>query len=841
MRFQMLANAFLMLLFLSIANLGINFTFVSAQSEKQLLIEFRNNLTFDSSVSTKLNQWNKSSDFCQWPGVKCDAKKRVSALDLSNESISGGINDASNSLFKLVHLQSLNLAGNSFGQSLPSGFGQLTELRYLNLSNSGFSGQVPSDFSNLTRLVVLDLSNTVYTALELGNPNLRKLIRNFVELRELYLDGVNISANGNEWSSAVSSSLPNLRVLSLRDSYITGPFDSSLLKLKSLSVIRLDGNAFSSALPDFFADFSNLSVFTLSACGLTSVPAKLFQIKSLQIIDLGNNRDLKGSLPEFPVNGSLQSLVLSYTKFSGNVPESIGNLRMLSNVDLRSCSFSGPVPKSIKSLNHLVYLDLSLNQFSGSVPSFALLKNLRVINLRSNRLRGQIPDSNWKGLDNLNFLDLSENLLQGEIPASLFGLPSLKFLSCSNNSFSGSIRVSTSTSSTLETLELSLNNLEGPIPRFLFELKNLSTLSLAWNKFNGSVDLTDFRKLKDLVSFDLSFNNLSIHVDEKVAISSLFPRLGSLRLASCKLQKIPLLKNQSSLMMLDLSVNQLKGEIPNWIWIVGNGFLRYVNLSHNGFTHLQEPYDLRSLQYIDLHSNSLGGKIPLPPFAAFIDFSSNKFSSSLPPNIGNYFKNAISISIAYNKITGTIPFSLCNTTRLQILDFSNNGFSGGIPSCLLEKTLRTLNLRRNKFDGQIPDTFPVGCPLETLDLSRNVLRGKVPKTLERCTELVVLNFSHNALSGHIPSSIGNLLKLESLDVSFNDLDGKIPSQLASLTFLSFLNVSYNHLVGRIPQGGKLQTFPKSCFIGNDGLCGLPLNKTCNGTRTWPAFPHMKLE
>ncbi|KAH6837549.1 hypothetical protein C2S53_009856 [Perilla frutescens var. hirtella] len=986
MRFPTLASAFLILLLLSNSDNGsINLVrFVSGQSEKELLLELRNNLTYDSSVSTKLVHWNESLDFCRWAGVKCDANSHVSTLDLSGESISAGINDGS-SLFKLSHLQSLSLAHNSFDSiELPPQFGQLTELRYLNLSNSGFSGQIPLSFSYLTRLVVLDLSTTIYpSSLVVENPDLGRLIRNFTRLTELHLDAVNISANGNEWCSAVSSSLPNLRVLSLSNAYLTGPFDSSLLKLRSLSVIRLDENTFSSPFPDFFADFPNLEVLTMSSCDLSGVvPSKLFRIKSLQSIDLDNNRDLEGSLPEFPVNGSLQKLVISFTIFSGNVSESIGNLRMLSNVDLRSSNFSGPIPSTIKNLNHLVYLDLSQNKFSGSVPSFAFLKNLEVLNLHGNRLTGKIPDSHLKGLGNLDFLDLSGNLIEGEVPASLFSLPLLKVVYLSNNRFSGSIEVSKNTPSPLEALELSHNNLEGSIPRIFFELQNLSSLSLASNKFNGSLELTDFGKLTNLVSLDLSYNNLYLRVKEEVALSALFPRLGTLKLASCNLQKLPNLRNQSSLMMLDLSDNQLEGGIPNWIWQVGDdGFLfRFLNLSHNRFSHLQQPYKIRGLDLIDLHSNVLAGEIPTPPPSIVsVDFSSNNFSKPLPPDIGNILKRAMFFSVADNIIIGNIPPSFCNASSLQILNLSNNSFHGRIPSCLLEKSLTVLNLRRNNLEGEIPDTFPIGCLLETLDLSLNVLRGKAPKSLTRCSELQVLNLgnnqindtfpcwletlsklrvlslrfnlfhgsisclgernawpnlqiinlasnningvipadmfrflqvlaadedskldhlhfylsvtgiyyqdsvtvtlkgqemelqkiltiftsvdfsdnrlhdlipssigdakslyflnlSRNALSGHIPSSIGNLSKLESLDLSFNTLDGKIPEQLAELTFLSFLNLSYNHLTGRIPQGSQLQTFPESSFIGNDGLCGFPLNRTCDERGTTAALP-----
>ncbi|KAL0312985.1 UNVERIFIED_CONTAM: hypothetical protein Sradi_5697800 [Sesamum radiatum] len=88
--------------------------------------------------------------------------------------------------------------------------------------------------------------------------------------------------------------------------------------------------------------------------------------------------------------------------------------------------------------------------------------------------------------------------------------------------------------------------------------------------------------------------------------------------------------------------------------------------------------------------------------------------------------------------------------------------------------------------------------------------------------------------GTIPKSFGNLKQLGSLDLSVNRLRGEIPEELTSLTFLSFLNISYNKLVGRIPVGPQFLTFSASSYTGNTGLCGFPLETSCNPNGYGPA-------
>ncbi|GAY64354.1 hypothetical protein CUMW_232880, partial [Citrus unshiu] len=97
-------------------------------------------------------------DCCSWDGVECNENTgHVIKLDLSNSCLQGFINSSSG-LFKLVHLEWLDLAFNYFiGSEIPPEIINLSRLSYLNLSSAGFFGQIPSEILELSNLVSLDL------------------------------------------------------------------------------------------------------------------------------------------------------------------------------------------------------------------------------------------------------------------------------------------------------------------------------------------------------------------------------------------------------------------------------------------------------------------------------------------------------------------------------------------------------------------------------------------------------------------------------------------------------------------------------------------------------------
>ncbi|XP_057811526.1 receptor like protein 22-like [Salvia miltiorrhiza] len=427
---------------------------------------------------------------------------------------------------------------------------------------------------------------------------------------------------------------------------------------------------------------------------------------------------------------------------------------------------------------HVINLQLDYESLSGMVENLSTLSRLIY----------------------LERLNLAYNSLNGSIPPSLFGLPLLQQLKLNNNNFSGEFP--SLTLSHLEELDLSNNRLEGPIPDSFFKLESLQLVSLSNNFFNDTFQLGKMRKLRNLTTLDLSYNNLSVDASSINSSFPTFPQFYQLSLVSCNLSSFPDLRNQSNLRFLDLSNNRIGGEIPNWIWGIGSGEFWQLNLSCNHFVDLQKPYRIPdSLQVLDLHSNHLRGELPLPQERAlYVDYSNNKFDKPIPINIGNYLSNLIFFSVSNNSLSGSIPTTLCRATYLQVLDLSFNNLSGNMPPCLLENTqnLGVFILRSNNITGDIPDKFSNNCGLQTLDLNGNNLGGKIPKSMENCSWLSVLNLGNNKIDDSFPCMLPSSLRV--LVLRSNRFHGEIRCN-KDWPDLQIIDVSSNSFTGSLYQVG----------------------------------------
>ena len=92
-----------------------------------------------------------------------------------------------------------------------------------------------------------------------------------------------------------------------------------------------------------------------------------------------------------------------------------------------------------KILNVFRVIDFSSNKFTGRIPDFiGNLRGLEALNLSNNNLEGGIPSSlaNIKGLESL---DLFDNILTGQIPQELSKLTYLEVFNVSHNNLVGPI------------------------------------------------------------------------------------------------------------------------------------------------------------------------------------------------------------------------------------------------------------------------------------------------------------------------------------------------------------------------------------------------------------------
>ena len=400
----------------------------------------------------KMKSWKANSDCCSWDGVTCDTQNGdVIGLDLSNSWLYGPLNSNS-TLFSLRHLRKLNLDSNNFTFStIPSEFGQLVSLTHLNLSYSFLHGRVPSEISWLSNLVSLDLSfNYFYyfvggdyydKLLDLRRIDLEALVQNMTYLRELHLDDVNIS----------------------------------------------------SSLPQSLANLSSLTSLSLSGCNLRGeFPSDNFLLPKIQAIDLSFNENLVGFLPKFQSHSSLKELHLSFTNFSGELPNSISNLKSLNYLDLSYTEISSELPSSISNLKSLNYLNLDSSNFSGAIPpSIGNLSKLTYLSLSYNNFHGQLPSTMGK-LAKLNSLGLDNILYNKEVPSFLGNLTQLQDLSLSQNNFDCGFPIWLTNNTKLRSIDFWENQLKGPIPSEIGRLPNLSYLDLSYNTLTEAIPLVLF-------------------------------------------------------------------------------------------------------------------------------------------------------------------------------------------------------------------------------------------------------------------------------------------------------------------------------------------------------------
>ncbi|KAK7260601.1 hypothetical protein RIF29_26793 [Crotalaria pallida] len=781
----------------------------------------------------------------------------------------------SNALLQLPSLQELSMSSCNLSGPLYSSLSRLNNLSVIRLDQNKLSSSVPDTFANFRNLTVLHLSSCGLTGI---------FPKNIFRIATLSV--IDISLNKD-----LHGSLPDfhsnghLRILILRNTLFSGALPASIGNLSRLSILDLSYCHFNKTLPDSMSKLTELTQLDLSANNINGPIPPLNLSMNLSYLDLSHN-GLTGSITSVHLEG-LRKLVhidLQDNVLNGSIPVSLFTLPMIRSIQLSNNSFEGLLDQfSNISSSSLETLDLCCNKLEGPIPvSIFHLRSLSVLQLSSNKFNGTIHLDMFHRLENLTTLDLSYNNLSIDTNVTEdFYFPNLiniKLASCNMSKFP----IFFKNQSKLNILDLSNNHIQGSIPSWIWKFGSLSQLNLSHNlltKLEEPVQTLSASKLYlyvlDLHSnqlqgklpviprftfyLDYSSNNFSSSIPSYFGTFLAFTIYLSLSKNNLSGSIPESLCNATNMQVLDVSYNRIEGTIPKCL--AKSEALAVLNLQNNMLNGtipdaFSESCALRTL---DLRDNKLGGQIPVSLANCIslevLDLGKNHIDDVFPCLLKKNLSSLRVMVLRDNKFHGHIGCPKINSTwpKLQIVDLAFNNFSGLLPGKIL-KTWEAMILDEDpgetKFDhiqfrflnysqlnyqdsvtitskGQQMKFVKILTVFTSIDFSSNKLEGPIPEELMNFTGLYVLNLSRNAFTGQIPSSIGNLKQLESLDLSRNHFNGTLPTQLASLNFLSYLNLSFNNLVGKIPVGTQLQSFDATSFVGNRGLCGLPLPLICN--------------
>ncbi|TVU01016.1 hypothetical protein EJB05_53535, partial [Eragrostis curvula] len=525
------------------------------------------------------------------------SKSKLQFLDLSSSNLTGQIPKWVN---HWGNLSDLFLSENRLQGAVPREIGTLANLRRLYLDNNQFTGSISEEhLANLANLEELDLS---YNSLHI------KISSNWFpqfSLQYVYFARCKMGPHIPLWLKEQTS----VTHLDISDADIVDHLPSWFWSVFSQAhYLNLSSNKIKGRLPATLEFMSSLSMLDLSSNSLTGLLPKL--PKSLVSLDISNN-SLSRPLPKNFGAPMLRDLVLSANRNNGTVPMYICQLQYLQMFDLSKNLLVGQLPQCSKSK----YVKEDLNTAVDSA-----LTQLSVLILYNNNLSGNFPEF-LQHSPQLAVLDLAHNTFVGELPAWIAEkLPGLSYLLLRCNMFSGSIPLELIGLQNLQILDLAHNRISGTVPHAIANLKAMAQNSRRYNP------LMRMYVRPITVSVDIEY---SVKYDDSLPLVT-------------KCQEIDYTSTMKYMVGLDLSCNNLVGEIPG---------------------------ELASL--VELIN---------------LNMSHNQLSGEIPEKIG-LLRALESLDLSFNELSGEIPWSLSEITSLSHLNLTYNNLSGRIP---LGNQLQTL-------------------------------------------------------------------------------------------------------------------------------------------------------
>lgn len=447
---------------------------------------------------------------------------------------------------------------------------------------------------------------------------------------------------------------------------LTGTISPSISNLKNLTVVFLNNNNFKGFIPDTLHQIERLLKFDISTNYLTgSINDNIVNLKFLETLDLSSN-NLISTIPEDIGNlTNLADLVLSYNRLTSTIPTSIRKLKYLRYLIINNNYISSTIPNVLYQ-NELLGLFLSENLFLGTISSeIGVMSTLKYMFIQGNLFSKSLP-SELGMLVNIEQLSFGNNLFTGTVPLEISNMRSLVTLNLSQNLFVGDMNKiweKASFGMNLATVDLSFNAFSGHLSNDLFKFNpQLTTVNLISNCFKGNIPsyICDCKHLSVLV-LDLASSGHKCLVNNNnfflKALDVLYPIIN-----------YP-------------AQNELENGIPSCIWNMKS--LVTFHAAGNGLTGTLSDFSTNtSLQDINIANNYLVGTLP---------YSWQKYGELQQLDIKN------------NRLTGTLESDFV-TGQLSIIEFSNNRFSGELPPNLLLKIQNYDNGDLDKDEDKHEDT-----------------------------------------------------------------------------------------------------------------------------------------
>ncbi|CAL9111445.1 unnamed protein product [Musa textilis] len=343
--------------------------------------------------------WGKTDDPCgtPWDGVGC-SNSRVTSLRLSTMDIRGTLADdigqlgeleildlsynkmlggtLTQNIGNLMELTTLILEGCSFNGNIPDELGSLGNLYFLALNSNQFVGSIPASLGKLSKLYWFDIADNKLTGpLPIStetSPGLDQL----VHTKHFHFNKNQLSGRIPE--KLFSSGMTLLHVLFDGNNF-TGKIPDSIGLVQKILVLRLDRNALSGPVPSNINNLTNVSELNLANNTLTGPMPNLTGMKSLNYVDLSNN------------------------KFDASeTPAWFSELQSLRALVIESGGLHGKIPKELFGFTQLEQVILDNNELNGTLDmGNSISRQLQIVNFQNNKITGVAHDGNYDGTLNL--------------------------------------------------------------------------------------------------------------------------------------------------------------------------------------------------------------------------------------------------------------------------------------------------------------------------------------------------------------------------------------------------------------------------------------------------------